>query len=79
MGVFIMKKEIYMIIFMAVSLITIGCYMYNTDHSSIGTASGSDPAISAGQAVLTDGETGKILYGKSADEKAYPASTALSL
>ena len=49
MGVFIMKKEIYMIIFMAVSLITIGCYMYNADHS--------------------------ILYEKSADEKAYPAST----
>ena len=75
MGVFIMKKEIYMIIFMAVSLITIGCYMYNADHSSIGTASDSDPVISAGQAVLTDGETGKILYEKSADEKAYPAST----
>lgn len=75
MGVFIMKKEIYMIIFMAVSLITIGCYMYNVDHSSIGTASDSDPVISAGQAVLTDGETGKILYEKSADEKAYPAST----
>lgn len=70
-----MKKEIYMIIFMAVSLITIGCYMYNADHSSIGTASDSDPVISAGQAVLTDGETGKILYEKSADEKAYPAST----
>ena len=70
-----MKKEIYMIIFMAVSLITIGCYMYNVDHSSIGTASDSDPVISAGQAVLTDGETGKILYEKSADEKAYPAST----
>lgn len=70
-----MKKEIYMIIFMAVSLITIGCYMYNADHSSIGTASDSDPVISAGQAVLTEGETGKILYEKSADEKAYPAST----
>ena len=49
--------------------------MYNADHSSIGTASDSDPVISAGQAVLTDGETGKILYEKSADEKAYPAST----
>lgn len=31
--------------------------------------------ISAGQAILINGKTGEVLYEKSADEKAYPAST----
>lgn len=33
------------------------------------------PQISAGQAILMDGDTGKVLYEKNADERAYPAST----
>ncbi|MEG0830326.1 MAG: D-alanyl-D-alanine carboxypeptidase family protein [Anaerovoracaceae bacterium] len=33
------------------------------------------PQISAGQAILIDGATGKVIYEKDADEKAYPAST----
>lgn len=70
-----MNKEKYMIMFIAVSLITAGCFMYKADHTSIGTSTDSDISISAGQAVLADGKTGEILYEKSADERAYPAST----
>ncbi len=38
-------------------------------------AAPSAPGISAAQAILVDGKTGKALYEKNADEKAYPAST----
>ncbi len=70
-----MKKERYMILFIAVSLITAGCFLYKSGHSSLGTTSGNAVDISAGQAILIDGDTGRALYEKSADEKAYPAST----
>ena len=33
------------------------------------------PEVSAAQAILVDGRTGKVLYEKNADAKAYPAST----
>lgn len=33
------------------------------------------PEVSAAQAILVDGKTGKVLYERNADEKAYPAST----
>lgn len=38
-------------------------------------AAPSVPGISAAQAILVDAKTGKVLYEKNADEKAYPAST----
>ena len=37
-------------------------------------AAGPSGEISAGQAILIDGDTGEVLYEKAADEKAYPAS-----
>lgn len=39
------------------------------------TAAPAVPGVSAAQAILVDGKTGKVLYEKNADEKAYPAST----
>ncbi len=39
------------------------------------TAAEPAPDVSAAQAILVDGKTGKVLYEKNADEKAYPAST----
>lgn len=39
------------------------------------TAAAPAPAVSAAQAILVDGKTGKVLYERNADEKAYPAST----
>ena len=35
----------------------------------------AQPGVSAAQAILIDARTGKVLYEKEADEKAYPAST----
>ncbi|MEG1931228.1 MAG: hypothetical protein RR131_08830, partial [Anaerovorax sp.] len=32
------------------------------------------PTVSAEKAILIDGKTGQILYGKKEEEKAYPAS-----
>ena len=69
-----MKKEKYIFLFMTIMVLTISCYMYTEKHGSVGT-SGAEIGISAGQAILIDGHTGKVLYEKSADEKAYPAST----
>lgn len=39
------------------------------------TAAPAVPGVSAAQAILVNGQTGKVLYEKNADEKAYPAST----
>ena len=69
-----MKKEKYIFLFVTAMVLTVSCYMYTEKHGSVGT-SGSEIGISAGQAILIDGHTGKVLYEKSADEKAYPAST----
>lgn len=63
-----------MLIFIAVMVFTTAFYLYTRRHGSIDTAAG-DIGISAGQAILIDGDTGKVLYEKAADEKAYPAST----
>ena len=52
-------------------LISAKSYMVNQTVSGPGPA----PEISAAQAILIDEKTGKVLYEKNADEKAYPAST----
>ncbi|QIB70578.1 D-alanyl-D-alanine carboxypeptidase [Aminipila butyrica] len=39
------------------------------------TAALPAPSISAAQAILLDADTGRVLYEKNAEEKAYPAST----
>ncbi len=45
------------------------------NHQVMQTAAAPAPQVSAAQAILTDGKSGKVLYEKNADEKAYPAST----
>ena len=68
-----MKRK-WMFIFAVILAVAAGFAIYIERH---GTADvlGTDVGISAGQAILIDGESGKVLYEKSADEKAYPAST----
>lgn len=68
-----MKRK-WMFIFTVIIIVAAGFAIYIERH---GTADvlGTDVGISAGQAILIDGERGKVLYEKCADEKAYPAST----
>ena len=69
-----MKKRKYIFIFVVVAAVAAGFWIYSQKHGALDTAA---PAmdISAGQAILIDGDTGKVLYEKSPDERAYPAST----
>lgn len=69
-----MKKGKIIFILFVVLAVAGGFVLYTQKHGIVDT-SGSDVGISAGQAILIDGDTGKVLYEKSADEKAYPAST----
>ena len=68
-----MKRK-WMFIFTVILIVAAGFALYIDRH---GTADvmGTNIGISAGQAILIDGNSGKVLYEKSADEKAYPAST----
>ena len=68
-----MRKK-WAFIFAVIIVVAAGFAIYIDRH---GTADvlGTDVGISAGQAILIDGENGKVLYEKNADEKAYPAST----
>ena len=68
-----MRKK-WAFIFTVIIVVAAGFAIYIDRH---GTADvlGTDVGISAGQAILIDGGSGKILYEKCADEKAYPAST----
>ncbi len=68
-----MKKG-KMIFILIVALAVAGGFALYTDKHGIVDTSG-EVGISAGQAILIDGDTGKVLYEKAADEKAYPAST----
>ena len=68
-----MKRK-WLFVFSVVIAVATGFALYIERH---GTADvlGTDVGISAGQAILIDGNSGKVLYEKNADEKAYPAST----
>lgn len=57
------------LVLLATALITAKSYKVQQ------TAAPAAPGISASQAILIDGKTGKVLYEKNADQKAYPAST----
>lgn len=59
---------------MAVTLLAAGLITAKS-HTVKEAAVPPAPGISAAQAILTDGVTGRVLYEKNADEKAYPAST----
>lgn len=64
----------YVFILLVISVVIIGLLIY-AEKYGVTKASVEDIGISAGQAILIDEESGKILYEKCADEKAYPAST----
>ena len=64
----------WMFIFAVILAVAAGFATYIERHGAADVL-GTDVGISAGQAILIDGESGKVLYEKSADEKAYPAST----
>ena len=68
-----MRKK-WMFIFMVILAVTAGFALYIDRHGAADVL-GRDVGISAGQAILIDGKSGKVLYEKCADEKAYPAST----
>ena len=69
-----MKKRKFCFLLMVAFVFAGGLMCYTSRHTANLTA-GSAVEISAGQAILIDGNTGKILYEKAADERAYPAST----
>lgn len=69
-----MKKKKCIFIVLTIAAVAAGMYVYDVKHGAISTAT-SGIEISAGQAILIDGDTGRVLYEKSADERAYPAST----
>ena len=64
----------WMFIFAVILTVAAGFAIYIERHGAADVL-GTDVGISAGQAILIDGESGKVLYEKCADEKAYPAST----
>ena len=66
------KKILFTVIVTAVSVLGIFVYSWRTGEVRL---SSQDIGISAGQAILIDAHTGRVIYEKSADEKAYPAST----
>ena len=72
-----MKKGKILFILLVVIVFAGGMLLYIQKHGTLRTSGQVDKVsqdISAGQAVLIDGDTGKVLYEKAADEKAYPAS-----
>jgi len=69
-----MKKSKYIFIALVVFSVAAGFYLYTSRHGVADTV-GNDVGVSAGQAILIDGNTGKVIYEKNVDEKAYPAST----
>lgn len=70
----IAAKKKYAFILMVILAVVVGVLMYMQKHA-VEDTSGTDIGISAGQAILINGENGKVLYEKCADERAYPAST----
>ena len=69
-----MKKKKFIFVLTVCIAVALGFWLYVHEHGTVSTTAAA-PGISAGQAILIDGDTGKILYEKNADEKAYPAST----
>lgn len=64
----------WMFIFTVILIIAAGFAVYIDRHGAADVM-GTDVGISAGQAILIDGDSGRVLYEKCADERAYPAST----
>lgn len=71
-----MKKAVVIILVCAGFLLGLMIFGYMAEPVSTASADLPDaPSVSAKQAILIDGKTGGVLFEKSADEKAYPAST----
>lgn len=73
MGDFFMRRK-YMFIFAVIVIVAAGLMLY-VEKNGVSDTSASEVGISAGQAILIDGSSGRVLYEKNADERAYPAST----
>lgn len=73
-----MKKGKTIFILIVLLFVAAGFALYMQKHGTLSVSGNKEKiqeGISAGQAILIDGDTGKVLYEKAADEKAYPAST----
>lgn len=68
-----MRKKCIFILAVIIA-VAAGVFIYLQKHG-VAEPSGIDLGISAGQAILIDGDSGKVLYEKRSDEKVYPAST----
>ncbi|MFQ8601790.1 MAG: D-alanyl-D-alanine carboxypeptidase family protein [Anaerovoracaceae bacterium] len=71
---FFIKRKKIIFISAAIFSVIAGMLIYNEKFGAVSTSS-SNIEVSAGQAILIDGDTGTVLYEKAADERAYPAST----
>ena len=72
---FLKKGKKIIAIIMTLVVVLTGMYICAQRHGDVMWTSAPDFAISAGQAILVDGDTGRVLYEKAADQRAYPAST----
>lgn len=69
-----MRKKKIVFISAVVLIITAALFIYTDKHGAVNTLAGNIE-VSAKQAILIDADSGRVLYEKSADERAYPAST----
>lgn len=69
-----MKKIKPLILVAAIGILGFGIFA-GKDYVARQASAPAPPQISAAQAILVDGQTGKLLYERNADAKAYPAST----
>lgn len=69
-----MKKIKPLILVAAIGIVGFGIFA-GKDYVARQASAPAPPQISAAQAILVDGQTGKLLYERNADAKAYPAST----
>mgnify|MGYP001781135352 FL=1 len=72
---FLKKGKKIIAIIMTLVVVLTGMYICAQRHGDVMWTSAPDFAISAVQAILVDGDTGRVLYEKAADQRAYPAST----
>ena len=72
---FLKKQKKLFVVILSVLVAAAGMYTCGKKHSGAIWTTAPDFSVSAGQAILIDADTGKVLYEKAADQRAYPAST----